>query len=76
MKKAYCRSCKYWSVNDNAIGLGMCRNPDMVLRLISIFHVHTTQNFGCVLHEEGKGNPMLEQEEGHKIFQEARDNYL
>jgi hypothetical protein len=49
----FCRTCKYWAVNSNAIGLGNCTNLDVLFRLIALQSFSTTQNFGCVLHESG-----------------------
>ena len=49
-----CATCSHWAVNAAAVGLGMCTNLDVQLRLIEHHTYLTTQDFGCPFHKEGK----------------------
>lgn len=59
----YCRTCKYWSVRGHAIGVGLCLNVDLSIRMIGQDHAYTCQDFGCVLHEQGECGALLESKE-------------
>lgn len=50
----YCRTCKYWSLNANMVGLGTCLNVDAMMRVNYQNSLQTSQNFGCVCHEQGE----------------------
>lgn len=61
-----CRTCKYWSCNSHAIGSGNCVNMDVQLRLLlTDGRIVTSQDFGCILHEEGPCDARVLGEEEH-----------
>lgn len=50
-----CRTCKYWGRSKDGIGVGVCTNIDAHSKVfISDGRFLTTQNFGCVEHQEGE----------------------
>lgn len=50
-----CRTCKNWTVNANAIGLGTCSSTNVFMTTFP-GGFRTAQNFGCIFHDEGPPN--------------------
>lgn len=48
-----CRTCKYWAAFSDCPMVGDCLNVDASLAHLSELK-HTSQNFGCVFHDEGE----------------------
>jgi hypothetical protein len=74
-----CRTCKYWSVNAYAIGLGECLNTDALRRVVTENdRLRTTHDFGCPFHQTGSGDNIESIEEQRKSatgFIEGRKPY-
>jgi hypothetical protein len=64
-----CRICKYWYPNDHAIGMGVCRNVEVWMRIFPGSDAfRTAQDFGCMFHELGDPNYLLSIEDRTSII--------
>ena len=68
----YCRTCKFWSQNPHAVGMGNCINMEMHMHiLLPRSALVTSQDFGCVLHQSGYCTARLyPDEEADRIMQD------
>lgn len=55
----YCRTCRFWALNDHMIGAGICTNVERGMRLVREAGSLTAQDYGCVLHESGAPVPSI-----------------
>lgn len=56
----YCRTCKFWSINANMIGVGNCTNLNALMSLqLSQGYFTTAQNYGCCFHIQGESDARL-----------------
>lgn len=65
-----CRTCKYWALNEHMLGLGICTNCSVNIRVLPS-DIRTAQDFGCILHETGFFPSIYSPEESGRILKDG-----
>jgi len=67
----HCRTCKYWSLEPQYIGLGICMNLDAMSRVKRMHgSLDTSHDFGCNQHEPGKAVGICSEEDEVSMIRE------